>query len=195
MTEKKSARDQFMAEMGDVKPLSRQQKAHLDKKAELTPGHLMRREAATKEGKLETNPLSDTEHIELLGPNDLLEFKRDGIQHGVYKNLRLGKYMIEARLDLHHYSVENARREVFRFVRDCMQYGLRTVLIAHGKGERNPEKVALLKSYLNKWLPDLPDVMAFHSAQKQHGGTGAVYVLLRKNEEEKQNNRERHGMK
>lgn len=131
----------------------------------------------------------------MLGPNDLLEYKRDGIQHGVYKNLRLGKYSIEARLDLHHHSVEEARKEVFRFVRDCMQYGLRTVLIAHGKGERNPEKFAVLKSYLNKWLPDLPEVMAFHSALKQHGGTGAVYVLLRKNEEDKQLNRERHGGK
>jgi hypothetical protein len=34
-------------------------------------------------------------------------------------------------------------------------------------------------------------VQAFHSAQPQHGGTGAVYVLLRKSEEKKQENRER----
>ena len=41
-------------------------------------------------------------------------------------------------------------------------------------------------------LPSLPVVMAFHSAQKHHGGAGALYVLLKKNAEKKQENRERH---
>ncbi|MGB0189025.1 MAG: Smr/MutS family protein, partial [Aequoribacter sp.] len=38
---------------------------------------------------------------------------------------------------------------------------------------------------------ELDAVQAFHSAQPQHGGTGAVYILLRKNEIQKQVNRER----
>ena len=50
----------------------------------------------------------------------------------------------------------------------------------------------MLKSYVNKWLPNLPEVMAFHSAQQHHGGAGAVYVLLKKNAEKKQENGERH---
>ena len=36
----------------------------------------------------------------------------------------------------------------------------------------------------------LDDVMAFHSARPHQGGTGAVVVLLRKSEEQKQRNRE-----
>ncbi|PIE43621.1 MAG: DNA endonuclease SmrA [Gammaproteobacteria bacterium] len=195
MSEKKTARQQFMEEMTDVKPIKQQQRAEVGKKNQLTPGHEIRRAAAVSNGKLERNPLTDSEHIEMLGPNDFLDYKKDGVQHGVYKKLRLGKYLIEARLDLHKHSVEQARREVFRFVRDCMQYGLRTVLITHGKGEKNPDQVAVIKSYLNKWLPDLNEVMAFHSAQRHHGGTGAVYILLRKNDEERQRNREKHGLK
>ncbi|PID44447.1 MAG: DNA endonuclease SmrA [Proteobacteria bacterium] len=195
MSDKKTARQQFMEEMGDVRPIKPQQRAEVGKKNRLTPGHEVRREAAVTFGKLEQNPLTDSEHIEMLGPDDPLDYKKDGVQHGVYKKLRLGKYMIEARLDLHKHTVEQARREVFRFINDCMRYSLRTVLITHGKGERNPDQLAIIKSYLNKWLSDLDEVMAFHSAQRQHGGTGAVYLLLKKNEEERQRNREKHGLK
>jgi DNA-nicking Smr family endonuclease len=37
--------------------------------------------------------------------------------------------------------------------------------------------------------------MAFHSAQRHHGGTGAVYIMLKKGDRAKQNNREKHGMR
>ena len=64
-------------------------------------------------------------------------------------------------------------------------------MILHGKGDRSSTP-ALLKSYVNKWLPALPQVMAFHSAQRHHGGAGAMYVLLKKSDDKKQENRERH---
>ena len=38
---------------------------------------------------------------------------------------------------------------------------------------------------------ELEIVQAFHSAQPQHGGTGAAYVLIRKSEEQKRENREK----
>jgi DNA-nicking Smr family endonuclease len=50
----------------------------------------------------------------------------------------------------------------------------------------------VLKSYTAKWLIDMPQVMAYHSAQRHHGGAGALYVLVRKSERKKQENRERH---
>jgi DNA-nicking Smr family endonuclease len=92
-------------------------------------------------------------------------------------------------------TVDEARREIFAFLSDCHRYELRTVLILHGKGERNPERIALLKSHLAVWLPQIEFVLAAHSAQAVHGGTGAVYVLLKKGERSKQANRERHGLK
>ena len=92
-------------------------------------------------------------------------------------------------------TVDEARREVFAFLRECYRYELRTLIILHGKGDRNPDRVALLKSHLSVWLPQIDEVMAFHSAQKQHGGTGAVYVMLKKGEKSKQTNREQFGMK
>jgi DNA-nicking Smr family endonuclease len=80
-------------------------------------------------------------------------------------------------------------------LRQCRKYELRTVIILHGKGDRNPDKVATIKSHLAVWLPQIEEVLAFHSAQKQHGGTGAVYVMLKKGERSKQTNRERFGLR
>ncbi|MCP5161678.1 MAG: DNA endonuclease SmrA [Hahellaceae bacterium] len=183
----------FFSEMKDVAPL-KQEKADVQTKSAVTPGQLVRQVAAVTDAPVDDNFLAG-DLFTPLGPNDVLEFRRDGVQLGVYKKLRLGKYDIEARLDLHKLTVEAARREVFNFIRDCYRYGLRTVIILHGKGERTPDKVAVLKSYLAKWLPQIDEVMAMHSAQRHHGGTGAVYVLLKKTENERQNNRERHGLK
>ena len=69
--------------------------------------------------------------------------------------------------------------------------GLPAAIIIHGKGQSNKAAQAKLKSYVNRWLPDLPEVQAFCSAQPQHGGVGAAYVLLAKSERKKQENRDR----
>ena len=77
------------------------------------------------------------------------------------------------------------------FISEASHLGLRTLLIVHGKGHSKAkgDKMAVLKGYVNQWLRELEDVQAFHSAQPQHGGTGAVYVLLRKSAELKRENR------
>lgn len=129
---------------------------------------------------------------QLMHPLDPLEWKRDGVQEGVYRNLRLGRYTVDARLDLIERPLLECAEEVIEFVRQCNGLGIRTVLIQFGRA-RDPEAHAnQIKSCLNLWLPVLDEVMAFHSAQPQQGGSGAVYVLLRKNEKQRQQNLERH---
>lgn len=184
--------DLFASEMSGVKPL-KQTRAHLKKKNEETPGQHVRRSLAVS-SRSRLDPLASTS-VPQLKSADILEYRSDGVQHGVYKKLRMGQYDIEARLDLHRMTVDEARREVFQFLRECFYYELRTVLILHGKGDRNPEKIATLKSHLSVWLPQIDEVLAFHSAQKRHGGTGAVYVMLKKGDKTKQLNREQYGLK
>ena len=104
--------------------------------------------------------------------------------------MRLGKYPADAVLDLHRKTVREARDEVWRFVEDGVAHGLRSVVILHGRGERS-ETPGRLKSYVAEWLEALDGVLGFHTAQRQHGGYGAVYVLLRKNAEKRNDNRER----
>lgn len=182
----------FLEEVGDVRPL-RQDGADVGKKIASSASIAVRRDAAVQEAT-QDNFLSTTAVPEV-APYDIVSFKRDGIQEGVFRNLRLGKYSCDGRLDLHRMTVEEARRAIYDFVRESMAFDLRTLLILHGKGDRKADQKAILKSYAVHWLKQIPEVMAFHSAQPQHGGSGALYVLLRKSEEAKKLNRERHGVR
>lgn len=182
--------DLFQQEMQGVKRL--QTKARVDlRKGDINKASVAaRRQAAQSEQEQKDGNHLQTSEVKRVGPHDVMGYKRPGIQDGVFRKLRLGKYEIEARLDLHRRTVEEARREVFRFIQDCMTHDIRSVLILPGKGDRNTSDPALLKSYLVHWLEDLDDVQAFHTAQPHHGGSGAFYVLLRKSERKKQLARE-----
>jgi DNA-nicking Smr family endonuclease len=180
----------FLAEMDGVAPLA---ESHLRVRAESPEApslaQLARRQAAANSAK-DNNTLTLGE-VPPVDPFDEIAFKRDGVQTGVYRKLRLGRYPQEATLDLHRMTVREAREAVWRFVHDAQRAGLRSVIITHGRGDRS-ETPGRLKSYVAHWLPTLSAVLAFHSAQRHHGGYGACYVLLRKNAEKRQDNRERH---
>ena len=184
--------DDFLSEMGDVTPIRRDSRVRLKRSNESDAAARLRREAAVTEQGRDPNPLAD-EGVRPLDPWYVLEFKRPGIQNGVYRKLKKGSYPAEARLDLHRMNVQRARREIFDFVNECHTLGLRSILIVHGKGERSPnsEAVGILKGFVDHWLRELAPVQAFHSAPPNLGGTGAVLVLLAKSEEKKRENRER----
>jgi len=185
----------FRQAMGDVKPLKVEKRVTLNKADEEAALSLeRRRQAAIDQQQVHGEALTD-HNAPPLDPFAISSFKRSGIQHGVFKNLRLGKYTIDARLDLHKLSVEQARQAVAGFINDCRDHDIRCALISHGKGENRQPQPALLKSYVAHWLPQLDAVMAFHTAQKQHGGTGATYVLLKKSEKKRLENLEKHQKK
>jgi len=173
----------FLQQMKDVQPISVEEKVSLASPHQDKLNASQRRKAATAELAENKNFLSG-EYIEPVEPLSVLEFKRDGVQNGVYRNLRLGKYQIDARLDLHNMTVDQARNAVFQFIKDCMTHDIRCALVTHGKGEGR-DQPAQLKSCLAHWLPQFKGVLAFHSAQKQHGWVGATYVLLCKSEKKK----------
>ncbi|MDA9710813.1 DNA endonuclease SmrA [Luminiphilus sp.] len=184
-----SDNDLFVREMAGVEPLGRDARVRLVKDRLSDDQQRGRRRAAAGEDHA-INPLAD-EGISPLDAWFVLEFKRPGIQNGVYRKLRLGYYQVDARLDLHRMVVKQAREEVFSFIEEATRLGLRTLLIVHGKGQSKSQgdQTAVLKGYVNHWLQHLDQVQAFHSAQPQHGGTGAVYVLLKKSAKQKRENR------
>ena len=177
----------FAEEMAGVNPLQKPARVALKKAAVDAPSFAARREAAQAKPGVK-NFLADND-VPLLDPYYMVDFRREGVQHGVYRKLKQARYEAEARLDLHKMSVARARQQVFEFIRDAMSMDLRSLIIVHGRG--NHSGVALLKSHVAHWLPQIDDVQAFCSAQPQHGGAGAVYVLLRKSERKKQENRDR----
>lgn len=173
--------DEFRALVGDdVEPLHAKGARYIPKPSELTPGILERRKAAQQEQLKSGNLLDPASIINVVDPYDFLEFARPGVQHGVYKNLRQGKYEVQSRLDLHRHTVEQARVALWDFVEGCQKHGVRCALVTHGKGEGR-EQPARLKSCVNHWLRQIDNVLAFHSAQKQHGGVGSTYILIKKN--------------
>lgn len=181
--------DLFREMMADVAPLA-QDKVQVTQKHQVSEAQLARRLAAQTLSDSDPEYLS-LDYAKMLKPDDMVEFKRSGVQDGVFRKLRLGKYDLQARLDLHQKSLKEAREEVLNFLRQCQRMDIRTVIIVHGKGEKsNPP--AMMKSFVATWLEQITDVMCFHSALRQHGGNGALYVMLKKSPERKLENRERH---
>nr|WP_136251624.1 DNA endonuclease SmrA [Ningiella ruwaisensis] len=181
----------FFEEMQDVKPLSTQEKAQLKPNSHETLAQRLKREALEKQIALDDNGLS-VEYVKPVDPHDYIQYKQNGVQEGVYKNLRLGKYNIDSRLVLKHLSFEDARLTIFNDLSACHERGIRCVLIDHGIGLNSKPFPAFMKSYVNQWLREMDMVIAFHTALKQHGGLGAVYVLLKKHPNQKLINREQH---
>ncbi|MEP5764827.1 MAG: DNA endonuclease SmrA [Halieaceae bacterium] len=182
----------FLQEMADVKPIRQEQRVALKRDGPSADTARERRSAAVA-AAADPNPLSD-EGISPLDPWFVLDFKRAGVQNGVFRKLKQGRYEAEARLNMHRMSVKRARQELFEFIEQSAALGLRSVMLIHGKGENSvggKEQASIIKGCVEHWLRELELVLAFHSARPQHGGTGACYVLLRKSEEAKQKNRER----
>jgi len=108
-----------------------------------------------------------------------LYFARPGIQDRVVRELRRGHLEIGLELDLHGLTVRHAREDLNRFLEECRRRDIRCVRIIHGKGYGSEDRQPILKQKLNLWLRQREDVLAFTSATRRDGGTGAAYVLLR----------------
>ena len=116
-------------------------------------------------------------------PDHLLFARAGGVQKSVLKKLRNGKLAIDAMVDLHGMTIDQASQQLTAFLNECRRLGHRHVLIVHGKGFRSANK-PVIKPMVNRWLRQADEVLAFCSAQPKDGGTGAVYGLLRKSREE-----------
>ena len=112
-------------------------------------------------------------------PEQLL-YSRDGITPDTLKKLRKGKFQIDNSIDLHGMTVDAAREYLLEFLAECEADGSRNIIIVHGKGYSSPGKKPVIKPMVNRWLRAVDNVLAFHSAQAKDGGSGAVYVLLKK---------------
>lgn len=121
-----------------------------------------------------------------------LEYRAEGIQQGVLDKLRLGKYQIDASLNLLRQPVEICRQSLYSFMLQAERENYRNLLIVHGKGKEDESHANIVRSYLARWLQQFDQVQTFCSAQPQHGGNGACYVGLRKSEQARLDNRERH---
>lgn len=166
----------FRQAMQDVRPLETEPR-HQPARAKPRPRP---RQRELDDAAVLDEMLSDPVHPEDLETGEELLFIRGGLQHKLVKKLRRGELAIEAELDLHGLFREEAREAVVGFLAECRQKQVRCVRIIHGKGHGSEQKRPVLKQYVNHWLQQRDEVLAFCSARPVDGGTGAIYVLLKR---------------
>jgi DNA-nicking Smr family endonuclease len=109
-----------------------------------------------------------------------LLYCREGLPKTIIRKLRRGYFRVNAVLDLHGMTVVTAREALTAFISASRYRNFSCVRIIHGKGKRSQHKGPVLKQKVNHWLRQRDEVLAFCSARPVDGGTGAIYVLLRR---------------
>lgn len=164
----------FRAEVADAVPLV-SDKVHYEPPAPLPiPRQRQRDEAAALVESLAPQPLEV-----LLEGGDELAYLRSGLPRTLLRDLRRGRWVTQAELDLHGLNRDEARDRLAEFVASSLAQGHRCLRIVHGKGLRSPGREPVLKELVRRWLANRPEVLAYCQASAADGGGGAVRVLLR----------------
>jgi DNA-nicking Smr family endonuclease len=106
----------------------------------------------------------------------------EAIDEPIQRRIAKGKVAIEARIDLHGMTQDEAHGLLMSFIHRAAQRHLRTVLVITGKG-RSPKSEGALKRAVPLWLSQpafAAHVSGYADAAQSHGGEGALYVRLRK---------------
>jgi DNA-nicking Smr family endonuclease len=114
---------------------------------------------------------------------EYVEGAAPGVDRRIVRKLRRGELSVQAHLDLHGMTRDEAHHALERFVLGARARGLRCVLVVHGRGLNSKDHIAVLKLSVAAWLQRGRigrAVLAYATARPHDGGAGAVYVLLRK---------------
>jgi DNA-nicking Smr family endonuclease len=115
---------------------------------------------------------------EVTDTGDEISFRRAGVQDNVMRKLKRGEYRVEEVCDLHGLRVDEAKVALREFLADALAHKLRCVRIIHGKGMNSGPRGPVIKTAVNMILRKTAPVLAFTSARRVDGGTGAINVLL-----------------
>ncbi|MCU7960071.1 MAG: Smr/MutS family protein [gamma proteobacterium symbiont of Bathyaustriella thionipta] len=166
-----SDKELFRQAMADVQSIKHENRLTNKQR----PKPLRRRHAsAQSEDRVQQEHFADRD----LPVAEWLEFRRPGLQNKRFQALQRGHFRPQSVLDLHGLRAQEARRQLADFLNHALQHQQQYLLIIHGKG-LGSDRQPVLKQLVNSWLQQIPDVMAFCSASRKDGGTGAVYVLLK----------------
>ena len=101
---------------------------------------------------------------------------RPAIDRRTAQRLKRGQMPIEARLDLHGMTQTEAHEALARFIARSHAAGLRAVIVITGKS-------GVLHGAVPRWLEEGDNrarILSAARAHAQHGGAGALYLLLRR---------------
>ncbi|MEY3201312.1 MAG: hypothetical protein RIR70_862 [Pseudomonadota bacterium] len=106
-------------------------------------------------------------------------FLRTGLPKSVLRDLRRGRWVVQAALDLHGHTRIEAADRLAEFLSSALIAGRRCVRVIHGKGLGSPGREPVLKHLVKSWLARREEVLAYCQARPTEGGEGALVVLLR----------------
>jgi DNA-nicking Smr family endonuclease len=115
--------------------------------------------------------------VKKANPVDLRQGERAGIDGRTQRRLFRGDVPVDRRLDLHGLTAALAESRLAQFIETAARDGCRCVLVITGKG------AGILRGHVPDWLkrqPLSPHILALAEARSHDGGSGALYVLLRR---------------
>jgi len=182
--------DLFNRVVADVRPLNFQNKSFVNKNNTINRMDKLKK---TNMVSRETKPIKQTTNISkvpiVIG--DHFPGRAPGIDRKTSLKLKKGKVEIDYKLDLHGLTQTEAKKALEAAIIGAWENRLRLILVITGKGLRQSksnnlddnEARGVLRRAVPRWLKETPlsnFILAFSSAQQIHGGTGAFYVLLRR---------------
>lgn len=106
-----------------------------------------------------------------------------GLDANSDKKLRTGNYPIDLILDFHGLTLDQAFDSLIYNIENAYNRGLRCLLVITGKGNRTPAGKTSIKDSIEKWLKIEKisnKIIKYIDADVKHGGTGSLYILLKK---------------
>ena len=108
---------------------------------------------------------------------DLGHGESDGLDKRTAEKMRKGKLVIDARIDLHGMSQEQAHRALNAFIEAAYLNQKRLVQVVTGKGR------GILQNAVPQWLNQMPNrarIVSFTHAPRNQGGDGALHILIKR---------------
>ncbi len=104
--------------------------------------------------------------------NGVISYVQEGQDSFLAKQLRHGDFYPELILDLHGLNKEETKQELIALINECKKQHYRCACIVHGIGGY------VLKQKVPHYLVQHPDIIAMHQAPLEHGGKGALLVVI-----------------
>jgi len=127
--------------------------------------------------------VSGSADMDITFSDEYIQGSIHGFNRKLMQKLKKGHFPIQDYVDLHGLTKQAAEARVRDFLVGSAKQGLRCVLIIHGRGLNSENNIPILKERIPVWLnrgPAKKIVLAFSTARPYDGGTGAVYILLRR---------------
>ena len=173
----------FLSKMSDVVPLSQgPEKIVISPNEDLRPLHPAKNDDMEAVAHL-CDLVSGSAPMDITFSDEYMEGSVPGFDRKLMQKLKKGLFPIQDYVDLHGMIKSDAEMKMRDFILKCHRQGFRCVLVVHGKGLNSENQIPVIKEQIPLWLsrgPVRKIILAFCTAMPYDGGTGAIYLLLKR---------------